>query len=205
MNAITLITPRLNLRQWRESDREPFATMNADPSVMQFFPALQSRESSNASIAAWESQFAAQRWSNWAVELVESGEFIGFIGLTVPRRVFSFSPCVEIGWRLVRAHWGRGYATEGALVALRAGFEQIGLAEVVSFTALANARSRAVMERIGMRNTNQDFEHPGVPEGNPLRQHCLYKVTRQQWTEIVVQPDAATDGAQQRPAFGLVR
>ena len=174
--------------------------MNADPSVMQFFPALQSRESSNASIAAWESQFAAQGWSNWAAELVESGEFIGFIGLTVPRRVFSFSPCVEIGWRLVRAHWGCGYATEGALVALRAGFEQIGLAEVVSFTALANARSRAVMERIGMRNTNQDFEHPGVPEGNPLRQHCLYKVTRQQWTEIVVQPDAATDGAQQRPA-----
>ena len=205
MNAITLNTPRLNLRQWREGDREPFATMNADPAVMQFFPALQSRESSNASIDAWQSQFAAQGWSNWAVELVESGEFIGFIGLTVPRRVFSFSPCVEIGWRLARAHWGHGYATEGALAALRAGFGQIGLAEVVSFTALANMRSRAVMERIGMRNDNQDFEHSGVPEGNPLRQHCLYKVTRRQWSEIVVQPDTPTDGAQQRPAIGPVR
>ena len=99
--------------------------MNADPAVMEFFPALQSRAASDASIKAWQSQFAVQGWSNWAVELLESGRFIGFIGLSVPRRTFPFSPCVEIGWRLAHAHWGKGYATEGAQAVLRGGFDRI--------------------------------------------------------------------------------
>jgi RimJ/RimL family protein N-acetyltransferase len=174
-------TRRLRLRQWRESDHTPFAAMNADPTVMEFFASLQSRETSAASIAAWQSQFASQGWSNWAAELLESGEFIGFIGLSVPRRTFPFSPCVEIGWRLAREYWGRGYATEGAKAALRVGFERIDLSEVVSFTAVGNLKSRAVMERIGMVNVNQDFEHPGVPEGHFLRLHCLYRISRGQW------------------------
>ena len=180
---IELDTPRLRLRQWRESDVTPFAAMNADPKVMEYFPALQSAEASAAGIASWQSQFASQGWSNWAVELVGSGEFIGFIGLSVPRRTFTFSPCVEVGWRLAAAHWGRGYATEGARAALRAGFERIGLDEIVSFTAVGNRKSRAVMERIGLRNANQDFEHPGIPAGHPLRLHCLYRINREQWRE----------------------
>jgi RimJ/RimL family protein N-acetyltransferase len=174
-------TPRLRLRQWRDSDRAPFAALNADPAVMEFFPSVQSRETSDASIAFWQSQFASQGWSNWAVELVATGGFIGFIGLSVPRRVLPCSPCVEVGWRLARAFWGNGYATEGASGALRAGFERIGLAEIVSFTALGNLRSRAVMQRIGMRDTGRDFEHPAVPEGHPLRRHCLYRITRGEW------------------------
>ena len=184
MSAIVEIqTPRLVLRQWRESDREPFAAMNADPAVMEFFASLQSRASSDASIDAWQSQLTAQGWSNWAVELIDTGEFIGFTGLSVPRRTLPFSPCVEVGWRLARAFWGQGFATEAARAALRFGFEQLSLSEIVSFTTIKNQRSRAVMERIGMHNADEDFEHPGIPEGNPLRLHCLYRISRYQWSE----------------------
>ena len=180
---IELRTPRLVLRQWRESDREPFAALNADPSVMEFFPALQSREASDASIDAWQSQFTLRGWSNWAVDMAESGRFIGFVGLSVPRRILPCSPCVEIGWRLARSDWGLGLASEAASEALRAGFERVGLPEIVSFTAVGNARSRAVMERIGMRNAGEDFEHPGVPEGHALRLHCLYRLSRDKWRQ----------------------
>lgn len=175
---IELDTPRLRMRQWRDSDREPFAALNADPVVMAFFPSVQSRAASDAGIDGWQSQFAAQGWSNWALELRATGEFIGFTGLSMPRRQLPFSPCIEIGWRLARAYWGKGYATEAARAALEAGFWRIGLAEIVSFTAVGNARSRAVMERIGMRNRDPDFDYPGFPEGHPLRRHCLYRIRR---------------------------
>jgi len=175
---IELETARLRLRRWRDADRAPFAALNADPAVMEFFPAPQSREASDASIDAWQAQLESRGWSNWAVELVESGEFIGFVGLSVPRRALPCSPCVEVGWRLARRFWGRGLASEAARAALGAGFERIGLAEIVSFTALGNLRSRAVMERIGMQDAHQDFEHPGVPEGHSLRPHCLYRIDR---------------------------
>jgi len=175
---IELETSRLKLRRWRDADRAPFAALNADPAVMKFFPTPQSREASDASIDAWQAQLESRGWSNWAVELVESGEFIGFVGLSVPRRVLPCSPCVEVGWRLARRFWGRGLASEAARAALGAGFERIGLAEIVSFTALGNLRSRAVMERIGMQDAHQDFEHPGVPEGHALRLHCLYRIDR---------------------------
>jgi RimJ/RimL family protein N-acetyltransferase len=175
---IELETPRLRLRRWKEADRAPFAAMNADPAVMEFFPALQDRASSDASIDHWQAQLDAQGWSNWAAELVETGEFIGFVGLSVPRRTLPCSPCVEIGWRLAKPVWGRGLASEAARAALEAGFTRIGLTEIVSFTTLANRRSRAVMERIGMRDSGEDFEHPGVPEGHALRMHCLYRIDR---------------------------
>ena len=181
--AIEIETARLRLRQWRESDRPPFAAMNADAEVMEFFASPQSREVSDASIDAWQAQFAERGWSNWAVEVLSSSMFIGFVGLSVPRRALPFSPCVEVGWRLARPYWGQGYATEGARAALRVGFERLELAEIVSFTSVLNARSRAVMERIGMRNAHEDFEHPGVPENHSLRPHCLYRITRAQWSE----------------------
>ena len=182
MIPVELETPRLRLRQWRDTDRAPFAALNADPEVMEFFPAPIDRAASDASIDRWQEQFAQHGWSNWAVELTDSGCFIGFVGLSVPRRVLPFSPCVEIGWRLARAFWGQGYATEAARAALRFGFDQLDLSEIVSFTAVGNARSRAVMERIGMRDAREDFEHPGVPEGHALRRHCLYRLGRQEWT-----------------------
>jgi RimJ/RimL family protein N-acetyltransferase len=155
--------------------------MNSDPEVMRYFPALLTPEQTNAGVDILCQQFQERGWSLWAVELLETGEFIGFIGLNVPRRQYPFSPCVEIGWRLKRSAWGHGYATEGAKACLQLGFEQLGLDEIVSFTALINLRSIAVMQRIGMMNSQSDFEHPGVPEGHSLRPHCLYRITRTQW------------------------
>lgn len=184
-NVIELRTKRLLLRRWRDSDREPFAALNQDPSVMEFLPSLLSREASDASINAWQAQFAAQGWSNWAAEVVATGQFIGYVGLTVPRRVLPCSPCVEIGWRLAHQFWGQGLASEAANEVLHAGFERIGLAEIVSFTAVGNKRSRAVMERIGMRNANEDFEYPSLPIGHGLRHHCLYRITRAQRAQSV--------------------
>ena len=181
---IEIETARLRLRQWRDEDREPFAAMNADPVVMEHFPAPLDRASSDRTLDKWRDEIASRGWSNWAVEERGSGEFIGFIGLTVPWRTLPFTPCVEVGWRLARAHWGHGYATEGARACLRTGFEQLGLAEIVSFTALVNTRSRAVMERIGMRDANEDFDHPALPEGHRLQRHCLYRLARREWATI---------------------
>lgn len=183
VQPIEFQTPRLKLRVWRGDDLTPFAEMNSDPEVMRFFPSTQGLEQSKASISTWLCQFEARGWSNWAVELKASGEFVGFIGLTIPRRQLPFSPYVEVGWRLKRAAWGLGYATEGAIASLRVGFEQLDLNEIVSFTAVKNLQSVAVMRRIGMFNANADFEHPAVPEGHPLRTHCLYKVSKAQWQQ----------------------
>jgi RimJ/RimL family protein N-acetyltransferase len=195
-DTIELDTPRLRLRQWREADREPFAAMNADPVVMESFPSPLGRKASDASIDTWQEQFARQGWSNWAVDERASGRFIGFVGLSVPWRAWPFSPCVEVGWRLAPAHWGKGYASEAGRASLRVGFERLQLPEIVSFTTLGNARSRAVMERIGLRNAHQDFEHPAIPEGHPLRWHCLYRIDRMQWERANHPATAvAADGA----------
>jgi len=177
-------TERLRLRQWRASDREPLAAMNADAEVMRFFPSTLTREASDRSVDLWQREIAGRGWSNWAVELKASGEFIGFIGLTVPWRKLPFTPCVEIGWRLSRAHWRRGYATEGARAVLRVGFTQVGLDEIVSFTAVVNLPSRAVMERIGMADAREDFDHPALAEGSPLRRHCLYRLSCARWQAL---------------------
>jgi RimJ/RimL family protein N-acetyltransferase len=179
---------RLRLRQWRDADREPFAALNADSVVMHYFAATVGREASDRSIDAWQAELAQRGWSNWAVELVQTGEFIGFVGLSVPRRAeLPFMPCVEIGWRLARAFWGHGYATEAARVALRVGFERLELPEIVSFTSLVNRPSRAVMERIGMLDSGEDFDHPALPVGSELRRHCLYRITRHCWALAGVQ------------------
>ena len=180
---IEITTERLYLRQWRDSDREPYGALCADPAVMRFFPGLLSREASDRDIDAWQAALEDRGWSNWAVETRETGVFIGFIGLSVPRRALPFMPCVELGYRLAREHWGKGYATEGAKAALRVGFERLMLPEIVSFTALVNLPSRAVMERVGMSNANEDFDHPNpaLPEGSTLKRHCLYRLSRERW------------------------
>ena len=178
VTPIEFETPRLRLRQWRDADREPFAALNADPPVVAFFAGPFTRAASDASIDAWQFQFSQRGWSNWAAERLDTGEFIGYVGLTVPVRVLPFSPCVEIGWRLAHRFWGHGYATEAAKGALRVGFDQAELEEIVSFTAAGNLRSRAVMERIGMQDAHEDFDYPIFAEGHPLRRHCLYRIRR---------------------------
>ncbi|MEO6854765.1 MAG: GNAT family N-acetyltransferase [Rhodoferax sp.] len=175
---IRLETPRLLLRQWLPQDRAPFAALNADPQVMEFFPAVRTRAESDQMVDSCQALIAERGWGFWAAELKTSGQFIGFVGLHEPSALLPFSPCVEIGWRLAAPYWGQGLATEAAKAALQFGFDQVGLAEIVSFTAVANARSRAVMERLGMQ-ADGTFEHPQVPEGHALRLHCLYRLARE--------------------------
>jgi RimJ/RimL family protein N-acetyltransferase len=181
VEAIEFETRRLRLRRWRDADRDPFAALNADPVVMEYFPSALDRAASDEMIDRFEAAFDERGWSNWAVEVRESGDFIGFIGLSIPRLQFPFSPCVEIGWRLARPHWGKGYASEGARGVLRVGFERIHLPEILSWTSVINRRSRAVMERIGLSDTRENFEHPGIPEGHALRPHCLYRIKIEEW------------------------
>ena len=188
-----LRTQRLLLRQWKDADREPFAAMNVDPAVMRFFPELRSRAWSDRAIDIWRAEIEERGWSNWAVQLLSSGTFIGFVGLGIPRAVMPFTPCVEVGYRLAKDFWGLGFATEAAQAAVALGFTRLHLKEIVSFTALINLPSRAVMERLGMVNADQDFEHPAVPEGSVLRRHCLYRLSHARWTQL--QPAIASEGA----------
>ena len=175
-------TERLLLRQWRLSDQQPFAELNADPRVMEFFPSTLEPEVSNASVARWQLQIEQRGWGLWAVEIRSTGQFIGFVGLQVPLAQLPFFPCVEVGWRLDHAYWGNGFATEAAKGALNVGFKRLQLQEIVSFTAVNNRRSRAVMERLGMREAESTFQHPSVPDGSPVREHCLYRITRSEWS-----------------------
>ena len=171
-------TERLRLRQWKSADRAPFAALNDDKRVMEFFPSRLSRAESDAMADRCESLIRERGWGPWATELKENGEFIGVVGLHAPEEQFPFSPCVEILWRLAFEHWRKGLATEAAKEALRIGFQRLGLTEIVSFTAVNNRRSRAVMERLGMTESGL-FEHPSVPEESGLRLHCLYRVGKE--------------------------
>jgi ribosomal-protein-alanine N-acetyltransferase len=164
-----ITTERLVLRAWRPADREPFAALNADPVVMEHFPAPLTREQSDAFVDRIEAHFAQHGYGLWVVE--HDGGFLGFTGLNWARDM-PFEDSLEVGWRMVREAWGHGYATEAARAALEVGLEQVD--SVVSFTAITNERSWRVMERLGMRRESE-FDHPRVPEGSPLRRHYLYR------------------------------
>lgn len=176
--------PRVLLRQWRidgpGSDLDPFAALNADPRVMEYFPAMLSRDESAAMIARGHAHIAEHGWGLWALEV--DRRLIGFTGITRPRFDAHFTPCVEIGWRLAFDAWGQGYASEAARLALAYGFALLGLDEIVAFTAVGNQRSRRLMERLGMTHDPAgEFDHPRIADGNPLRRHALYKLRRTHW------------------------
>ncbi|MFM8971606.1 MAG: GNAT family N-acetyltransferase [Actinomycetota bacterium] len=172
----TLHTDRLVMRRWRPDDLEPFAALNADPAVMEHFQRLMTPEDTVAFVGRIESEFEERGWGLWAVEVEGGPPFIGYVGLHAVPYETPFTPAVEVGWRLAREHWGHGYATEAAVRAVRFGYEDAALPEVLSFTNPANERSWRVMERIGMvRDPGGDFEHPNVPEGHRLRPHVLYR------------------------------
>ena len=193
-----LRTRRLLLRRWRDADREPFAALNADPEVMAHFPRVLSRSESDALVDRIEAIFDTHGFGLWAVEplppppprscrdpappgcrIATRTGCVGFVGLIPVPFEADFTPAVEVGWRLARPAWGRGFATEAALASLRFGFEVAGLDEIVSFTVPSNAASQAVMRRVGMAQVGT-FEHPHLVEGDPLRTHVLYRVTREQ-------------------------
>jgi ribosomal-protein-alanine N-acetyltransferase len=172
-----LTSERIRLRRWRDEDRAPFAAMNADPRVMEFFSGTLSRAESDALVDRIEAGHRERGFGLWAIEVAGAAAFVGFTGLSVPRFEARFTPCVEIGWRLAVEHWGKGYATEAARLALAHGFGTVGLEEIVAFTAAGNLRSRAVMERLGMqRDPADDFDHPSLPSGHRLRRHVLYRL-----------------------------
>lgn len=177
----TLRTHRLLLRRWHEADLDAFAAMNADPEVMRHFPAPLDRAASDALAARADAHLAEHGWGLWAVEVRDDathpGHFAGFTGLAPVRPDVPAAPAVEVGWRLARWAWGSGYATEAARAALGVAFDRLGLPEVVSLTATTNTRSQAVMQRLGMtRDPADDFEHPALPAGHPLRRHVLYRL-----------------------------
>lgn len=176
-------TERLQLRQWRAGDRAPIAAMNADPRVMEHFPATLSRAESDAAVDRQIAHIECYGWGFWALERTGDGAFIGFVGLKHVPPELPCAPAVEIGWRLAFPFWGRGYATEAARASLAVAFAQLGLDEVVSFTTLPNRRSQAVMERLGLCRDPATFEHPLLPEGSPLRRHCLYRITSGRWRQ----------------------
>jgi ribosomal-protein-alanine N-acetyltransferase len=171
-----LRTARLGLRRWKDSDQEVFAAMNLDPEVRRYFPGLATPAESADSIAGFEVHFEQHGYTFYAVDVMETGAFIGFVGLYRTTIDIWFAPCVEIGWRLGRDAWGLGYATEAAKECLRFGFDELGLERIYSFTAVANLRSARVMQKIGMRFVGE-FDHPRVEEGSWLRRHVLYEVS----------------------------
>jgi RimJ/RimL family protein N-acetyltransferase len=188
-----LKTERLVLRRWRNGDREPFAAMNADSEVMEHFPAPLTPHESDVLIDRIEARFEEWGFGFWALEIAETGQFIGFTGLSVPNFEAHFTPAVEIGWRLTRPAWGHGYASEAAGRALSFAFDDLDLAEVVSFTSRTNLRSQMVMKRIGMANDPaDDFDHPALDEGHPLQRHVLWRMTAERWR----------DGTRQRQSAG---
>lgn len=181
----SITTERLVLRRWREADREPFAALNADPEVMRFFPSRLERVESDRLIERIEARFEADGIGQWAVERRADGEFLGFTGLAPATFEASFTPAIEVGWRFARSAWGHGYATEAGRAALRFGFEVRELEAILSWTSVLNTPSIAVMERLGMHHDPaDDFDHPRIPEGHPLRRHVLYRIDREDWLSI---------------------
>jgi RimJ/RimL family protein N-acetyltransferase len=177
MTPAVLQGPRVRLRPWQERDRARFAQLNADPVAMEFFPSTLTRAESDAMIERMQAAIEQRGWGFWCLEIEK--RCAGFAGLNVPTFDAPFMPAIEIGWRMLPEYWGRGFATEAARLALAYGFEVLEAPQIVAFTATANRRSRAVMERLGMRrDVAGDFDHPRIAAGDPLRRHVLYRLRR---------------------------
>jgi len=190
MHIPSLRGPRLLLRPWQDADVEPFVALNADPVVMQHFPSVLSRDETLASLERIRAHFATHGYGVWVVSRPGEADFLGFVGIYHPTFTAHFTspeaPCLEIAWRLVPAAWGKGYATEGARLSLRHAFSVLGVDEVVSLTVPSNERSRAVMQRLGMQHSPaDDFDHPRLPEGHPLRRHVLYRLPRSRFVDVL--------------------
>lgn len=175
-SPVELHTRRCVLRQWQDSDFAPWAQMNADPEVRRYFSEVLDAERAGAEASRCREAIAQRGWGMWALEIPGEFKFTGFVGLHVPHYDAPFVPAVEVGWRLPRAAWGRGFATEAAQAALAFAFERLALREVIAIAVPANAASLRVMERLGMhRDPTGDFDHPRVDAGQGLRRHVLYR------------------------------
>jgi len=182
MNFV-LQSSRLLLRQWRDEDREPFASMNRDPHVMEYFPRLYSRQESDDFVSDNIKRISNDGWGAWAVEVIGQHAFVGYVGFAYPAAWHPCAGSIEIGWRLSHAHWGLGYATEAATLALNTGFDALGFNEVISFTSSCNLPSIAVMKKIGLIKDEHGFEHPRIETSSRLCSHVIYRLNRAQWKE----------------------
>lgn len=177
MNIIELETPRLRLRKWQKEDSAAFYALNSNPEVMRYFPAILDEPQSQQFLETIIVKFSQQGgWGLWAVELKETNAFVGFLGLNIPAANLPFSPCVEIGWRLLSTYWHQGLATEGAKAVIQLAFTELKLDELVAFTAVPNAPSESVMKRLGMIKQPNNFYHPALPDGHWLQEHVLYRI-----------------------------
>ena len=186
MTTPVIETERLLLREWRESDKAPYAALNGDPLVMEHFPSTLTPQQSDEMVERMRAAWDERGYGLWAVEVKDGGRFIGFIGLSSPGWDAHFTPAVEVGWRLAKEAWGHGYAPEGARAALDFGFTHVDLPhdEIVSFTTVGNAKSRRVMEKIGLTtDPADDFDHPLLPDWAG-RRHVLYRINRERWTGL---------------------
>jgi RimJ/RimL family protein N-acetyltransferase len=177
-----IVTGRLVMRRWQDSDRDPFAALNGDAETMKYFPATIDRAASDAFVDQIEERFGRQGYGLWALELTATGEFIGYTGLSSLPDGVPGAGGMEIGWRLLKRAWHNGYATEAARAALGVAFEGIGLPDVWSMTAVLNEPSQAVMRRIGMVEVAR-FDHPRVPADSPVRPHVMYRLARAEWAQ----------------------
>ncbi len=175
------------MREWCHTDRIPYAALNASPDVMRHFPATLTLQQSDEMVDRMANSWRDNGFGLWAVERSDTAEFVGFVGLAAPSWQAAFTPCVEVGWRLAQQHWGNGFAPEAARAALAWGFEHLDLpdAQIVSFATEGNAKSRRVMEKLGMiRDLDGDFDHPLLPDWVD-RRHVLYRINRRQFAEHV--------------------
>ena len=179
-----LKTERLILRQWTNDDLASFSNISGDAEVMEFYPKPLTEEEGYSLGARFQSLINERGWGFWAIEIPGQKKFIGFVGLHIPKENLPFSPCVEIGWRLAKEYWNQGYATEAAQESLSYAFAKLNLNEVVSFTTLANLRSQAVMQKIGMSNTGDNFMHPDIDVTHPQCEHVLYKINKLEWEKL---------------------
>jgi RimJ/RimL family protein N-acetyltransferase len=180
--SISLKSKRLVLREWRDEDLAAFARLCENPVVMEYLLPMKDRAAMDAIAQRIRDHFAENGFGYWAVELPGTSSFIGMVGLVPVTYAAHFTPAVEIGWRIDPAHWGQGYATEAAALALDDGFDRLKLQEIVALTVPTNSRSRRVMERLGMtRSEADDFDHPLVPDGHSLKGHVLYRLQSQHW------------------------
>lgn len=175
--AYVVATERLGMRHWKEADVAPFAAMNKDKDVMRYFPQTLAEEETAAMMKRIEAHFQQHGFGLFALETLATNEFIGYTGFMIPRFESFFTPCVEIGWRLKKEEWNKGYATEAASACLRYGFQTLGFAGVFSFTSALNLPSEKVMRKIGMHKEGE-FDHPAIESDSPLCRHVLYKIEK---------------------------
>ncbi|MFH7767462.1 GNAT family N-acetyltransferase [Acinetobacter sp. BSP-28] len=180
--SLQLETSRLILRAWKNSDLKPFYALNCNPEVMRYFPDCLTRAQSDALAHRFQGLIETQAWGVWAIELKQTGEFIGFTGLHAQPRQFTFSPCTEIAWRLEQKYWGNGFATEAATACLNFAFDSLNLKQIVAFTAAQNIKSQAVMQRLGMQFKDY-FNHPALDDSSPLQRHVLYQIAAAQFSK----------------------